>query len=265
MVTSLGIGKNGRAGNQLFQIAATLGLAAKHNDVAVFPKWHCSYTNKDMSVYFKNPINQSYNGEPVIDYKEPHFHYSEIPYQPNLNLVGYFQSPKYWEHCIPLIRHHFEPSEAVSESMKKYWRPDSTCSIHVRRGDFSGVSKSVHGDICDLAYYEKAISIVRGRVHLDAIIVFSDDIEWCKRNFPTYYVFIENGLSGDKIHRENKTDVEELFLMSFCNHNIISNSSFSWWAAWLNENPNKIVVAPKRWFNNDFNTKDLISDSWIKI
>ena len=79
MVTSLGIGKNGRAGNQLFQIAATLGLAAKHNDVAVFPKWHCSYTNKDMSVYFKNPINQSYNGEPVIDYKEPHFHYSEIP------------------------------------------------------------------------------------------------------------------------------------------------------------------------------------------
>lgn len=273
MVTSLGIGKNGRAGNQLFQIAATLGLAAKHNDVAVFPKWHCSYTNKDMSVYFKNPINQSYNGEPVIDYKEPHFHYSEIPYQPNLNLQGYFQSPRYFEGHEDLIRYHFQPSEAIIS--KWFQLKDSRwnhlygniCSIHVRRGDYISVSSAVH-NICDFDYYRRAIEYVKSKAKIDTWVVFSDDIEWCKKRFispSNSYMFIENGLSGDKIHRENKTDVEELFLMSFCSHNIISNSSFSWWSAYLNDNPNKIVVAPKRWFNNGFNTKDLISVNSIRI
>jgi hypothetical protein len=90
--------------------------------------------------------------------------------------------------------------------------------------------------------------------------VFTDDHDWCRKNFKLKYemVFVD--------HNSERNNYADLYLMSKCDHNIIANSTFSWWGAWLNENPEKIVFAPKNWFNDKaYNTKDLIPDSWIKI
>jgi hypothetical protein len=88
-------------------------------------------------------------------------------------------------------------------------------------------------------------------------LIFSDDIQWCKQNFPEMKNFV---------YIEGQKDYEDFLLMSLCNHNIICNSSFSWWAAWINQNSNKIVIAPKKWFGpaySHFDTKDLYCDGWI--
>jgi hypothetical protein len=108
-----------------------------------------------------------------------------------------------------------------------------------------------------LEYYEKSIEYISGRIKDIHIFVFSDDPSWIKSNlkvaYPIFYI-------------EETKNYEDMQLMSMCKHHIIANSTFSWWGAWLNPNFNKIVIAPKKWFNNsDIDTKDLIPDSWIKI
>ena len=107
-----------------------------------------------------------------------------------------------------------------------------------------------------MEYYRSAVDLI-GKEKL--FFIFSDDINWCKNNFD----FIEN-----KFFIENNKDYEDLILMSLCSHNIIANSSFSWWGAWLNSNPNKIIISPKKWFGNKYNfhnTKDLYNEKWIKL
>ncbi len=134
-------------------------------------------------------------------------------------------------------------------------------SLHIRRGDYvsNKVTNQVHG-VCDLNYYSHAISYIAERISNTHLFVFSDDPEWAKGNLkteiPTF--FVDN-------NRADK-DYEDLKLMRQCKHNIIANSSFSWWGAWLNQNAGKIVIAPKKWFNDkSINTKDLIPEKWIRL
>jgi hypothetical protein len=131
--------------------------------------------------------------------------------------------------------------------------------VHIRRGDYTNPEiLRVHG-ILEPSYYQQAISKMLEKNPNAVFYFFSDDMEWVKKNLQVEKaVYVSNILS--------KTHFEDFWLMSQCKHHIIANSSFSWWAAWLNKNENKMVIAPNRWFNEkDADTKDLLLNKWIKI
>ena len=137
----------------------------------------------------------------------------------------------------------------------------NSVSIHVRRGDYltNPVTFQTHG-LCDIDYYKKAIDEILDLVDKPHFFIFSDDQSWAKSNIifgaPTDYVMHNNSLKN----------YEDLRLMSYCRHHIIANSSFSWWGAWLGNNPEKIVIAPKKWFNDPkIDTTDLIPDTWLRL
>ncbi len=129
-------------------------------------------------------------------------------------------------------------------------------SIHIRRGDF--LNNERHNTDKN-SYYKEAIELIENKVENPVFFVFSDDMDWVKTNLnakhETNFIDFNDAL----------TNFEDMKLMSACKHNIIANSSFSWWAAWLNRNENKIVIAPKKWLNDDSNTNDIIPETWIKI
>ena len=176
---------------------------------------------------------------------------------------GYWQSEKYFKGIEEKIKKIFifpqiteEKNLKILENIEKY----SSVSIHVRRGDYVG-----HPQLDGLApieYYEKAIEYIKKNINNPKFFIFSNDLLWCKKNLPLqqneYEVVEEN--FGEKSYRDMQ-------LMSLCKHNIIPNSSFSWWGAWLNRNPQKIVIAPERWFTREskFLYEDIIPKEWIKI
>ena len=146
-------------------------------------------------------------------------------------------------------------SYEINDELKGLLENQNTCSIHVRRGDY--LNSPNHHPTQNMNYYMKAIK----KMPKDSVfLIFSDDINWCKQNFPDMpekFKFIE----GNK-------DYEDLYLMSACKNNIICNSTFSWWAAWLNSNESKVIMAPDTWFGPayaDWNTNDLYCEGWIKI
>lgn len=195
---------------------------------------------------------------------EPHFNFCPdiLKIKNSCYLSGVWQSEKYFNNIENIIRKEFTlkniPTKETEEWIKKIEACDSI-SLHIRRGDYINNQKTnqFHGT-CGLNYYEKAIKIISEKIKNPIFFIFSDDIEWAKDNlkinFPIYFV-------SDKII----PDYEELIIMSKCKHNIIANSSFSWWGAWLNAFQDKIVIAPKKWFNVPVDTSDLIPDSWTKI
>lgn len=183
----------------------------------------------------------------------------------NCYLSGYWQSEKYFINIKDLIWENFNiknPLERDNLEVAKKIENSVSVSIHLRGRDY--ITKSETNKIhftCDNSYYERSINYILERVKNPAFFIFSDDPEWAKSflkiNYPCTFV---EGNSW------NKKSFEDLRLMSLCKHNIIANSSFSWWAAWLNKNPNKIVIAPVKWFNDSSrNSKDIIPNSWIKI
>ena len=190
------------------------------------------------------------------DYNEPNFHYNEIPNQTNLNIKGYFQSEKYFKNAINEIRYYFLFKLEILTKITSKWDNilnKDVCSIHVRRGDY--LLHPNHHPFPGISYYENACKYFPN----SHFLIFSDDINWCKDNFH----FISN-----KTFVENQNEIEDLLLMSFCNDNIIANSSFSWWGSYLNSNENKKIISPKQWFGSAYknmNTEDLYTDKMIKI
>ena len=244
----------GGLGNKMFQIATTYSLSLDNNDESVFEITQFSNAHQPINSYTENIFRFVKFGITNCNktYQEPFFHYSEIPYTTNLKLYGYFQSEKYFLHNREQILDLYAIDEKSKEEIyKKYGKflKEKTCSIHIRRGDYLGLPE--HHPICSIEYYNQAISNFDKET---IFLVFSNDIEWCKKNFKgPQFIFIE----GEK-------DYIDLWLMSLCENNIIANSSFSWWAAWLNTNPNKIVITPKNWFGKaiNHNTQDLIPNEW---
>lgn len=176
---------------------------------------------------------------------------------------GWWQNEKYFIDIENNIRQEFTLKNPLSEkytNIIKQIENTESVSVHVRRGDYvnNSKTKALH-DVCGLDYYEKAIDIIKAQINNPTFFVFSDDIDWAAKNLPVnpnaYYV---SNLKGE--------DFEELALMSQCKHNIIANSTFSWWGAWLNNNPGKIVVAPKQWFTNKTsNEMGILPKSWMQI
>ncbi|TDX00065.1 alpha-1,2-fucosyltransferase [Dinghuibacter silviterrae] len=134
----------------------------------------------------------------------------------------------------------------------------NSVSIHIRRGDYlSPANLKLFGEVCTLDYYEKAIDRIKGSVRSPRFFIFSNDADWVRENLPVENATYVTGNAGGESWKD-------MYLMSICKHNIIANSTFSWWAAWLNENPEKIVISPGRFLNSD-TTSDVYPDSWIRL
>lgn len=243
----------GRLGNLLFQIAATYTYAELSGRQAYFHPG-----NNDLGSYLKNIFrNVTWVNQlpPFTDLRHP-FVFKPIPTLDNVSSlflnVSYFQSEKYLN--SKLVKKLFEITPEIKEYiLSKYADIQSRTSIHVRRGDYLHTNNHGHHPILPIdTYYNKAIEMFPD----EKFIIFSDDIEWCKQNFNI----------ADAIFVSEK-DYVELYMMSLCKNNIIANSSFSWWGAYLNENPDKKVVAPDQWFGpkSPNNYKDIVPESWTKI
>ena len=175
-------------------------------------------------------------------------------------LDGYWQSEKYFIEYSDQIRQDFKlkprPDKNVTEYLKKIKKTNSV-AIHVRRGDYVSIARIGQSvGICGVKYYQRAIRLITKKVKDPTFFVFSeaDGLDWAKQNlkFESPCVLVKSS-----------KDYEDLRLMSACQHNIVANSSFSWWGAWLNENPKKIVVAPDPWF--DRKKTNIVPENWAKL
>ena len=179
-------------------------------------------------------------------------------------LDGYWQSEKYFKDIEEIIRREFTikvPQTGNNKELSKIIQSCESVSIHIRRGDYisdSDVNKK-HGE-CELSYYFNCIQMINGKIKKPTFFVFSDDCKWVHENFRLNYPMV--------IVDQNDSEhaYEDMRLMSQCKHNIIANSTFSWWAAWLNPNPDKMVFSPRKWFKTEeLDDRDLIPETWLKI
>ena len=256
----------GRLGNQMFCIAATHSMALDNNDVAVFPHTITGITptEREVKLHRKTVLRKLkyVDNLSFIEHVhvEPQNHtYSPIEYKKNLFLRGYFQSEKYFKHNRKQILEFFEPLEQIDNFLNKKYsnivNNEMAVSLHIRRGDY--LKYTDYHAIVGKEYYDKAKKYFTNK---HTYVIFSDDIEWCKETFK----------EDNNVFIENQDDVLDLYLMSKIPNNIIANSSFSWWGAWLNTNESKKVVAPSSWFgphNEHLNIakKDLIPEDWIVV
>lgn len=235
----------------MFQIAAASALAWNNGDVSEFClKRHKSLTQGNSAESYKDTIFRNLNvackprtGRPMHRERK-HSCYVPIEYKPNMVLRGYYQSEKYFVGHRDRLRALF--GEPTRPSSGQY------VALHVRRGDYLLHSKS--HSVQSSKYYHEAMS------HFDGdqkFLVCSDDLEWCRQNLRGNLTFVDADMP----------DYEQLLRMSRCSHQIMSNSSFSWWAAYLNDNPDKIVIAPKLWYGPAFDGEvgtDMYSN-WMKV
>ncbi len=207
-------------------------------------------------IYRKLKLSNSYIVQKEFNYQPK---YSQLSNSKSSYLEGYWQSEKYFERYANIIQTDFKFPELdkVNKLLASQIQQSNAVSLHVRMGDY--VNHPLHGGICTREYYSKAIELIKSRVDNPTFFVFSNEIEWCQQNFELSNVVYVTGNDGESSYKDMQ-------LMSLCQHNIIANSSFSWWGAWLNSNPSKIVIAPAKWFNDkSINVSDLLPNSWIKL
>ncbi len=287
----------GGLGNQMFQYAVAKVIAEKHR-VPVKMDLRGLYAGEDIRTkyelgIFGIPEQQAERKEYFPFFRQtrfgshwlweiekkirkikavrgPNFEYlPEIIQQstPNMYLAGLFQSEKYFAHRTDLILNLYRfpvLNEEKNKQIAAEIKSTNSISIHIRRGEFANDPKfrKLIGTP-PLEYYYNAVDYIARRIKSPVFFVFSDDPKWVKQNFQIKHFFkVIDWNTGEKHWRDMQ-------LMSLCKHNIIANSTFSWWGAWLNQNPDKIVIAPKRWFwgewDKHYNTKDLIPERWVKL
>lgn len=252
----------GGIGNQMFQIATAHAFGLRHGIMSCFNLEGCYTPNQgNTSLNYKDSVFKNLNRENVIFstlYNEPKFSYQEIPYHENLLLNGYFQSEKYFndfKNEIITMFHLSGKDKLKIRDFFNWWELDDKpiTSVHIRRGDYLK-NPDFHPTLL-IDYYKEAMKLIG-----DSYFIFiSDDIAWVKENFK----------GGGIIYSPFNDEILDLTLMSLCNNNIIANSSFSWWGAYLNQNKNKIVITPKneKWFGpkGPKDTYDIIPNDWIQI
>ena len=278
---------NGGLGNQMFQYAAGKTLAHLNNtflklDVSAFDEYKLRRFDllnfeTEFSFATKQEIDlllPGHNFEKAFQYLSPlnkRSYYRERSFSfdgkvlklgQNVYLKGYFQSEKYFLPAKDIIRKDFTFKNTIIKHLQEFsaeLKNVNSVSVHVRRGDFFKDPRiaDYHGTL-DKEYYNSAIDLVRSKIANPSFYFFSDDMNWVRENF---------SLPGANYISDNitKDHFEDLYLMSRCRHNVIANSSFSWWGAWLNDNANKIVIAPQKWFNNGpKDTQDVLPKEWYK-
>ena len=211
----------GGLGNMLFVIAASSALAWRNNDEShYFLNDHYGLCHRHPTLYkdtIFRKLNIAESSTSGTRYEYTALKYKKIPYSNSMKVHGYFQSEKYFKDYSKEIKNLFCMPEVTLNYLKSKYKnilDSNTLSIHVRRGDYLNYPH-IH-PVCDVSYYQKGLENIKD---IQNILVFSDDISWCKNNlnfpYPTHYI--------------EETDVTELWLMSLCKHNIIANSTFSWW------------------------------------
>lgn len=281
----------GRLANQMFQYAIGRALSIKNNaefkldlysfkdppfwpyiinrfnivinpateqEIKKFKKYHWKkgkfwfWYNRLIANRKKYADERQFNFEPwIMELKDPVY------------LDGCWQSEKYFKDVEDIIRKDFSLRNPLSEQSKTFEEQISkveAVSLHVRRDEMVSNKRinDWHG-VCSVEYYNQAIQEIAKRVKNPHFFLFSDDPNWTRENikppFPSTY------MPYNTDHPE-----EDLYLMSKCRHHIIANSTFSWWGAWLDTNKNKVMIAPKKWFNTPkMNTQDIVPESWIRI
>jgi len=276
----------GGLGNQMFQYAFARALSLRKK--APFKLDISSYPKQDLRSYTLSNFNiEEHIASPqeVRQYKYPYGALSKawrffstkilrrfhIGFEPQLlhgstgaYYDGYFQSEDYFIDFEETIRSDFTPSKPlpllVSNLISRIQSDSASVSLHIRRGDYvTNASANSHHGLPTIEYYQAAADYLSDHISKDIkIYVFSDDIDWAKENlslgYPTQFV------SSPDIK-----DYEELFIMAACKHNIIANSSFSWWAAWLNPNQQKMVIAPSRWLAGKPDPYKTVPSTWIRL
>lgn len=256
MISFNALGSNGRLGNQLFQYAALKGIAAKRGYYYCIPPSNNSDHFKEHQLihYFNVNTLVGYTGYFTLQEADSGFDSKLFNNCPdNVDLNGYFQSEKYFKHIEGQIREEFT---FKYESIYPYPEGDYI-AVHVRRGDYLLPWNVINYPECNADYYSKAMYEISAKSNAKFVIV-SDDIEWCKNQ----------QIFKDCYFHEGVDHINDLYVMSKAKHNIIANSSFGWWGAWLNSNPDKIVICPKNWYGQTFpenHDKDLIPESWIRM
>tara|TARA_R100000458_G_scaffold36852_1_gene34314 strand:- start:2490 stop:3290 length:801 start_codon:yes stop_codon:yes gene_type:complete len=265
----------GGLGNQMFQYACAKAIAEANQTKAFVDKSFLEDKNSGVTVFrnfeldlFPNIKAFSYAGEQceVIPVHEPHYHCSHEIKNVRLNenqhlyLVGYWQTYKYFESIEKKIRHEFmfpDISETKTEKLRQKILSENSVMINVRRADY--LTDSLFEDIT-MDYYDVCISKIENMIVNPTFYVFSDDVDWCKQNFDDdKFTVVDHSHKGQKF-------IDYLNLMSSCKHHIIPNSTFAWWSAWLNENDDKIVFYPSKWFtDSNKKTEDLFPSDWIKV
>lgn len=248
----------GGLGNMMFQLASTIGIIKEKNHNLICDFTHTGTLHTHPNLYkdtifkkIKQSTNQHINQFKKVSIDNWRYRDVILPKQ-DIKLWGYFQSYKYFDKIKKEIVELFSPNQQdIKYIQEKYKTGKDVVSLHVRRGNYLDLSDYHHN--LQLEYYLNAINYFPSKTFL----ICSDDIEWCKKNF-----------KGKKFQFiESEKDYIDLYAMSLCEHNIISNSTFSWWSAYLNKNPNKTVIYPDKWFGpkspQEYKTIDLFPDEWV--
>ncbi|WP_394902531.1 alpha-1,2-fucosyltransferase [Bacteroides xylanisolvens] len=276
----------GGLGNQMFQYAFYEALKSYHRDVEIDTSLFSCYKLHNgfelasiFGVQFKETsllkrMQLSFHGGDIFsrilrkliqrrntEYIEEYLKYDEyvLYNSSNLYYIGYWQSYKYFSSIESEVRKIFTFPIALMDNYNKNLcdviLSSNSVSLHIRRGDYVG--NYIYEDIATLDYYQRALDYMDRKVPNMKLFLFSNDVEWCLNNLNLRNCTVVS-------HNIGKNSFWDMYLMSSCKHNIIANSSFSWWGAWLNTNPDKIVVSPKRWINdNRVNIDDIIPETWI--
>lgn len=203
----------------------------------------------------------------LLNYQEPHYHFDKhfFDTSENVYLHGYWMSWKYFQKYEQEVRNAFTIRKELIqhlETMAEKMQQNNSVAIHIRRTDFTDNKIQYLKTIIPVAYYVKAIALLKEKYNNISLYFFSDDIDWVKQNvhienLPVYYI--------DKAFTSSA--IEDFYLMTQCRHNIIANSTFSWWAAYLNAHQGKTVIAPKKWYSHasHYNYKDVYPLSWMLI
>ncbi len=265
------IGTNGRFGNQMFQYASLMGIADKQNCLyGINYKFGSGHTwnefpdDRELNLYtlvlpkafHLSALHCEEKYNVINEYSHFHFNPDFFNTGDDVHLHGYFQTEKYFKHIESKVRSEFTFKKEIVDAAKDYLKDkqfNETVALHVRRGDYLQLA---HHGACDLSYYIKALEHFTDKQY--NFVIMTDDIEWAKSTFVG---------SNNFFISETHNQFVDMCIMTLCNHNIIANSTFSWWGAWLNTSPNKKVIAPSRWFGPGvpLNTKDLYLSDWIII
>ena len=285
----------GGLGNQMFQYAAgrALSLAVEQAfllDLRGFTNY-ALHNGFELDRVFSAPVKVATSGDVrnMLGWrsselvrkvfkriKSPLLHGTRLAIEPHFNywsglraggtkryLMGYWQSEMYFKDYAETLRSDFNftiPLDETNQNIAQRIQHNNAVSLHVRRGDY--ITHTPNAKIlstCSLDYYNNAIDYMSKRVDSPHFFLFSDDMEWVKANLdiPFEKTYIEHNRGADSYR--------DMQLMHMCRHHIIANSSFSWWGAWLNPNPDKLVVAPKTWFSDGKVDDDLIPREWIRL
>lgn len=271
VLTFARLGQYGRLGNQLFQIAATIGLAEAHGY-----SWDFFQTIDNCAAGRLFQLQGGLNKHtPVLDYKEQNQVYynvvlPKIQKSAVISLNGYFQDYRHFERSLRAISRYLQlPTELVQRVQGKVPEVDSQSSValHVRRGDYLKLNALYN--VLDANYYLRALSLIDERI--DTVIIVSDDISWCKKN-------IASKIPYKTVFSPFKDELSDFVLLHLSKRTVISNSSFSWWAAFLKyvrsdkqmDDMDIHVLAPALWYNSSGKLAHLNRDSflppkWIRV